>query len=147
MLLSSDTTVGSGDSPNPSDKVEVHFTVKFKETGALIDGTRKDAADTYRTGKPISFKIDNGDVIKGWNEGMKTMRVGGTRSLSIPSDIGYGVSGGINGKIPPNTQIVMEVELLGIQKESITEKLGVDDVLPSYPPQVRAAVEEGSSVL
>jgi len=101
-----DLVVGTGESPKQGQLVTVHY------TGTLEDGTKFDSS--LDRGQPFQFNIGTGQVIKGWDEGLMTMRVGGKRRLIIPSDLGYG-SRGAGGVIPPNATLVFEVELLGIK--------------------------------
>jgi len=103
-----DLTIGSGDSPvYGEDIVSVHY------TGALIDGT---VFDSSIGGAPLEFIIGTGKVIKGWDEGIASMQVGGNRILIIPPELGYGAQGAGGGVIPPNATLIFEVELLDIQK-------------------------------
>ena len=101
-----DTIVGTGASPQPGQDVTVHY------TGTLADGTKFDSS--LDRGQPFTFKIGVGQVIKGWDEGVMTMKVGGKRKLVIPSQLGYGARGA-GGVIPPNATLVFEVELLSVQ--------------------------------
>ncbi len=100
-----DLKVGGGSEPRTGQLVEVHY------TGWLLDGTKFDSSKDR--GESFSFVIGKGRVIKGWDEGVSTMRVGGTRHLFIPSPLGYGATGA-GGVIPPHATLVFEVELLGL---------------------------------
>ena len=101
-----DIKVGEGQSPDAGQQVTVHY------TGTLTDGTKFDSSHDRR--QPFVFTIGVGQVIKGWDEGVLSMRVGGKRKLMIPSNLGYG-SRGAGGVIPPNADLVFEVELLGVR--------------------------------
>jgi peptidylprolyl isomerase len=101
-----DIVAGTGESPSPGKIVKVHY------TGWLEDGTKFDSSLDHGD-QPIDFPIGVGRVIKGWDEGVMTMKVGGKRKLVIPPQLGYGARGG--GPIPPNSTLVFEVELLGVK--------------------------------
>ena len=101
-----DRVVGAGESPKPGQSVNVHY------TGTLTDGTKFDSS--LDRGQPFVFIIGVGRVIKGWDEGVMTMKVGGKRRLTIPPELGYGARGA-GGVIPPNATLIFEVELLGIK--------------------------------
>lgn len=101
-----DHVVGTGESPRQGQQVIVHY------TGTLEDGTKFDSS--HDRGQPFQFNIGTGQVIRGWDEGLMTMKVGGKRRLIIPPDLGYG-SRGAGGVIPPNATLIFEVELLGIK--------------------------------
>jgi FKBP-type peptidyl-prolyl cis-trans isomerase len=110
-----DLVVGTGASPAPTDKVTVHY------TGTLQDGTVFDASRMH--GGPISFPLNA--VIKGWTEGVGSMKVGGTRKLVIPPDLGYGSQA--NGSIPANSTLTFIVELLDIPRQQNTPKVTIED--------------------
>ena len=100
-----DLVEGEGESAQASQQVSVHY------TGWLIDGTKFDSS--LDRNAPFSFPLGGGRVIRGWDEGVQGMRVGGKRKLTIPPHLGYG-STGAGGVIPPNASLVFEVELLEI---------------------------------
>lgn len=99
--------VGDGAVPQAGQTVIVHY------TGWLTDGKKFDSS--VDRGQPFKFTLGRGQVIRGWDEGLSTMKVGGKRKLTIPSDLAYGPRGAGNGLIPPNATLVFDVELLGIQ--------------------------------
>jgi peptidylprolyl isomerase len=96
---------GTGATPERGQTVEVHY------VGTLEDGTQFDSSRDR--GQPFKFKIGVGRVIKGWDEGLSTMKVGGRRNLIIPPELGYG-SRGAGGVIPPDATLLFDVELLGV---------------------------------
>ena len=104
-----DEVVGTGESPSPGKIVSVHY------TGWLENGTQFDSSRGPDRGQPLQFPIGLGKVIKGWDEGVMTMKVGGKRKLIIPPDLGYGATGAGRGRIPPNSTLIFEVELLGVR--------------------------------
>ena len=96
---------GTGDKPKKGDTVKVHY------TGKLEDGTVFDSS--VKRGVPIEFPLGVGRVIKGWDEGIADMKVGGKRQLIIPPDLGYGPNG-YPPVIPPNSTLIFDVELVEI---------------------------------
>ena len=94
------------------DKAEVGKTAVVHYTGWLLDGTKFDSS--VDRGTPFEFPLGQGRVIKGWDEGVATMNIGGKVELIIPPDLGYGASGA-GGVIPPNATLKFEVEFLGMK--------------------------------
>jgi peptidylprolyl isomerase len=101
-----DIEVGSGEQPQAGQTVVTHY------TGWLADGTKFDSS--VDRGQPFSFTLGAGRVIEGWDEGVATMRVGGKRRLIIPPELAYGESGA-SPNIPPNAELIFDVELIEIQ--------------------------------
>lgn len=105
-----DTKVGEGASPNIGQTCVMHYTGWLYEDGKK--GAKFDSS--VDRGQPFAFKIGVGQVIKGWDEGVASMKVGGKRTLIIPPELGYG-SRGAGGVIPPNATLIFDVELLDIE--------------------------------
>jgi peptidylprolyl isomerase len=105
-----DAVVGTGASPKSGQTCVMHYTGWLWENEAK--GKKFDSS--LDRGQPFEFQIGRGMVIKGWDEGVATMKVGGKRTLLIPAALGYG-SRGAGGVIPPNATLVFDVELLGIK--------------------------------
>ena len=97
---------GTGDEARSGQQVTVHY------TGYLTSGKKFDSS--LDRNQPFTFTLGTGQVIKGWDEGVEGMKVGGKRKLIIPPDLGYG-SRGAGGVIPPNAELVFDVELLGVK--------------------------------
>jgi FKBP-type peptidyl-prolyl cis-trans isomerase len=104
-LTYQDVVTGTGAEATKGQSVSVHY------TGWLTDGTKFDSSKDR--GEPFVFPLGRGQVIRGWDEGVQGMKVGGTRKLTIPPSLGYGVRGA-GGVIPPNATLVFEVELLKV---------------------------------
>ena len=101
---------GEGPCPVTGQTVVVHYTGWLSEEGAK--GRKFDSS--LDRGTPFSFPIGAGRVIRGWDEGLATMKKGGKRTLHIPSDLGYGARGAGGGVIPPGATLIFDVELLEI---------------------------------
>ena len=105
-----DTVVGTGASPAKGQKCVMHYTGWLWENGAK--GAKFDSS--HDRGRPFDFPLGMGRVIKGWDEGVATMKVGGKRTLLIPPALGYGERGA-GGVIPAGATLLFEVELLGVE--------------------------------
>ncbi len=101
-----DLKPGDGDEAKSGQIVEIHY------TGWLTDGTKWDSNQAPK--EPLTFRLGAGQVIKGWDEGVVGMKVGGKRKLTIPPGLAYG-SQAVGGVIPPNSTLFLEVELLGVR--------------------------------
>jgi FKBP-type peptidyl-prolyl cis-trans isomerase len=104
-LVIEDIRVGDGDEAKAGQNVSVHY------TGTLTDGKKFDSS--HDRGQPFKFKLGGGQVIKGWDQGVAGMKIGGKRKLTIPPHLGYGARGA-GGVIGPNATLIFEVELLGL---------------------------------
>ena len=104
-LETEDVVVGTGREAKTGDTVHVQY------TGTLTNGKKFDSSYDHG-GDPFKFTLGKGEVIKGWDQGVVGMKVGGKRKLRIPSDLGYGAGG--SGEIPPNAGLVFDVELVSI---------------------------------
>jgi peptidylprolyl isomerase len=105
-----DTKVGTGASPRPNQTAVVHYTGWLYTNGAK--GQKFDSS--LDRGEPFEFPVGQGRVIKGWDEGVATMKIGGKRTLIVPPQLGYGARGA-GGAIPPNATLMFDVELLGVK--------------------------------
>jgi len=107
-----DLTVGSGDVAKIGDQVSVHYTGWLQNP----DGSKGKKFDSSKDrGQPFQFALGQGQVIKGWDDGVQGMKVGGVRELIIPPALGYGQRGA-GGVIPPNATLIFEVDLLGVTR-------------------------------
>lgn len=104
-LTIEDLVVGNGDTAAAGQRVSVHY------TGWTTDGRKFDSSKDR--GQAFIFSLGRGEVIRGWDEGVAGMKVGGKRKLTIPPELGYG-SRGAGSVIPPNATLLFEVELLGV---------------------------------
>ncbi|MFM8313972.1 MAG: FKBP-type peptidyl-prolyl cis-trans isomerase [Deltaproteobacteria bacterium] len=105
QLVKKDLVKGKGKEAKAGATVTVHY------TGCLTNGTKFDSS--FDAGKPFTFNLGQGQVIKGWDTGVEGMKVGGKRKLVIPADMGYGAAGA-GGVIPPNSTLVFTVELIDV---------------------------------
>lgn len=108
-LVIEDLTLGNGTEAAAGRRVSVHYTGWLQyggEKGRKFDSSRD-------RNEPFDFRLGAGNVIKGWDEGVQGMKVGGTRQLTIPPDLGYGARGA-GGVIPPNATLIFDVELIGV---------------------------------
>jgi FKBP-type peptidyl-prolyl cis-trans isomerase len=103
-----DITVGTGAVAKEGDRVRVHY------TGWLTTGKKFDSS--VDAGRPFTFALGNGEVIRGWDEGVAGMKVGGKRQLRIPPELGYGEGGTPDGTIPANATLIFDVQLLSVQE-------------------------------
>jgi peptidylprolyl isomerase len=109
-LQITDTKVGTGAQPQTGQTCVMHYTGWLYDNGT--NGAKFDSS--LDRGEPFEFAIGQGQVIKGWDEGVATMKVGGKRTLVIPPQLGYGARGA-GGVIPPNATLIFDVELLGVK--------------------------------
>ena len=113
-LIKQDDTVGGGNEAAAGRRVTVHYTGwLYNETAADKKGTKFDSSRDRN--EPFEFRLGGGEVIRGWDEGVAGMKVGGQRTLTIPPDMGYGARGAPGGVIPPNATLVFDVELLDVR--------------------------------
>jgi FKBP-type peptidyl-prolyl cis-trans isomerase len=106
-LLIEDVKIGDGAIATKGKTVSVHY------TGVLTNGTKFDSS--LDRGQPIEFSLGSGMVIKGWDQGIEGMRIGGKRKLTIPPALAYGERGTPGGPIPPNATLVFDVELVSVK--------------------------------
>ncbi|MFC2143303.1 FKBP-type peptidyl-prolyl cis-trans isomerase [Candidatus Aenigmatarchaeota archaeon] len=106
QLKIEDTKEGKGKSARKGCKVSVHYTGMF-ENGKVFDSSRQ-------RNEPFIFKLGNGEVIPGWDQGVVGMKIGGHRKLTVPSELAYGKEG-VPGVIPPNSTLVFKIELIDVK--------------------------------
>ncbi|MDP2805499.1 MAG: FKBP-type peptidyl-prolyl cis-trans isomerase [Gallionellaceae bacterium] len=112
-LIKNDIKVGEGKEAVAGKQVKVHYTGwLYDETAPENKGKKFDSS--LDRNDPFDFSLGAGDVIKGWDEGVQGMKIGGLRTLIIPANMGYGARGA-GGVIPPNATLVFDVELLGVK--------------------------------
>ena len=109
-LQITDSKIGAGASPRPGQVCVMHYTGWLFQDGAK--GSKFDSS--LDRGQPFEFSIGQGQVIRGWDEGVASMKVGGKRTLVIPPELGYGARGA-GGVIPPNATLIFDVELLAVK--------------------------------
>ena len=109
-LQITDSKIGTGATPRPGQICVMHYTGWLFRDGAK--GAKFDSS--LDRGEPFEFPIGRGHVIRGWDEGVATMKVGGKRTLVIPPELGYGARGA-GGVIPPNATLIFDVELLDVK--------------------------------
>jgi FKBP-type peptidyl-prolyl cis-trans isomerase len=120
-LLVTDVVKGVGDEALPGMVVVVHYTgwlydaAAAEQHGRMFDSSRE-------RGQPFSFPLGAGRVIRGWEQGIPGMKVGGTRRLVIPPDLAYGERGAGNGVIPPNATLIFDLELLAVETVTLHER-------------------------
>jgi FKBP-type peptidyl-prolyl cis-trans isomerase len=119
-VLVTDLVAGIGDEALPGMVLIVHYTGWLYDPTATEHRGRKFDSSRDR-GQPFSFPLGGGRVIRGWEQGIPGMKVGGTRRLVIPPDLAYGPRGAGNGVIPPNATLLFEVELLAVETVTKTE--------------------------
>jgi len=112
-LIKDDVKVGTGAEATSGQTVSVHYTGWLYDTNAA-DKHGKQFDSSRTRGTPFSFPLGAGRVIKGWDQGVAGMKVGGQRTLTIPADLGYGARGA-GGTIPPNAVLIFDVELIEIK--------------------------------
>lgn len=112
-LIKTDRKIGEGATATAGQRVTVHYTGWLYDAAAPDNKGRKFDSSRDRS-DPFSFSLGAGQVIRGWDEGVAGMKIGGSRTLIIPPQMGYG-SRGAGGVIPPNATLLFEVELLGLK--------------------------------
>lgn len=119
-VLVTDVVAGIGDEALPGMNLIVHYTGWLHDPAAKDQRGRKFDSSRDR-GQPLSFLLGAGRVIRGWEQGLPGMKVGGTRRLVIPPSLAYGARGAGNGVIPPHATLVFEVELLAVETVTLQE--------------------------
>jgi FKBP-type peptidyl-prolyl cis-trans isomerase FkpA len=118
-LLVTDLVVGVGDEALPGMTAVVHYTGWLYDPGAAEERGRQ-FDSSHERGQAFSFPLGAGHVIKGWEQGVPGMKVGGTRRLVIPPSLAYGARNIANGLIPPNSTLLFEIELVAVETVTLT---------------------------
>ncbi len=119
-VLVTDVVLGVGDEALPGMVVIVHYTGWLHDPAAPDQRGRKFDSSRDR-GQPLSFPLGAGRVIRGWEQGLPGMKIGGTRRLVVPPSLAYGARGAGNGVIPPHATLVFDVELLAVETVTLKE--------------------------
>lgn len=119
-VLVTDVVPGIGDEALPGHVVIVHYTGWLYDPAAKDHRGRKFDSSRDR-GQPFSFPLGAGRVIRGWEQGLPGMKVGGTRRLVIPPSLAYGARGAGNGVIPPNSTLLFDIELLAVETVTLRQ--------------------------
>lgn len=125
-----DTKVGTGAAAAPGDTCVMRYTGRLKSNGQVFDSNVNNGKDAF------TFTLGAGSVIKGWDIGVKGMKVGGKRTLEIPAALGYGAQGG-GDKIPPNSDLVFDIELVDLQSQADANTVRRQTIKPGNGPQVK----------
>jgi len=135
-LVKEDLKVGTGPVAEKGDKVKVHYTGRLLKTKKQFDSSRGKA--------PFEFTLGEGAVIKGWDQGVVGMKVGGKRKLTIPAALGYGAKGS-PPKIPPNAALLFDVELLEVEGKTVAASASASAAASGKPAAKKTPAAKGSA--